>query len=273
MDWYPDPADPTRERYWDGERWTHNTRAAQQAPLAPTQPVADPWSAQDGPQAGVAQPGQGDYGPYQGAAPQQGNPYQANPYAAGPHSQYDASGAGKQTHTADGVPLASWGSRVIAYLLDGLVLGALTMLLGWNFWQRAYQGYMDFVDDMMAQASGGGTMPPPDVATLEKYDIMGPMYALQAISLAVMLGYLVLCWKFMGATLGQRLMGMRVVPVDRGQAPRPLGWGATLVRALVFSFSGLLWFVQLISFVMPLFTRRRQTLHDMAARTQVVKGR
>ncbi|MDN5564163.1 MAG: DUF2510 domain-containing protein, partial [Luteococcus sp.] len=81
MDWYPDPADATRERYWDGERWTHNTRPAQVAPMAPA-PPADPWAAAPT-QAPVAMPQQRmpqqqmpqqGYGPYQGAAPMPGQP-------------------------------------------------------------------------------------------------------------------------------------------------------------------------------------------------------
>lgn len=27
--WYPDPRDPSRDRYWDGERWTQQTRKRQ----------------------------------------------------------------------------------------------------------------------------------------------------------------------------------------------------------------------------------------------------
>lgn len=27
--WYPDPNDPSRDRYWDGERWTQQTRGRQ----------------------------------------------------------------------------------------------------------------------------------------------------------------------------------------------------------------------------------------------------
>ena len=48
MDWYPDPADPTRERYWDGQQWTHNTRAQKTMPTAQPQPLPQqsPWQPQ-----------------------------------------------------------------------------------------------------------------------------------------------------------------------------------------------------------------------------------
>ena len=37
--WYPDPSDPTRQRWWDGARW-----AAPAAPVAPAPQVAGEWS-------------------------------------------------------------------------------------------------------------------------------------------------------------------------------------------------------------------------------------
>lgn len=265
MDWYPDPADPTRERYWDGERWTHNTREVQAMP-APAQPASDPWAAQQGP---AGQPQGGGYGPYQGGTPQSGAPA-ANPYATNP---YGTEPAGKQTHTADGVALAGWWSRAFAWIIDSIITTTVASLLGMNFVRQLTDGFTKLWQDMLQIAESGGTMPAGDIATLEKYGLVQPMYALQAIGVAVLFGYLLLCWKFMGATLAQRMLGLRVVPVDEGRAPRPLSWGRSIVRALVLTFSGMVWFVQLISFLMPLGTRRRQTLHDLAARTQVVRGR
>ncbi|MFI7587627.1 DUF2510 domain-containing protein [Spongisporangium articulatum] len=41
--WFPDPNDPTRLRYWDGERWTEHT-----APLPAAAPAATPPAAAPG---------------------------------------------------------------------------------------------------------------------------------------------------------------------------------------------------------------------------------
>lgn len=41
--WYPDPTDPTRQRYWDGEGWTHDTRPSGE------QPSPAPQAGPDGP--------------------------------------------------------------------------------------------------------------------------------------------------------------------------------------------------------------------------------
>jgi hypothetical protein len=42
--WYPDPEDPTQQRYWDGGAWTQNL-----APAAASTPAAEAPSAQDQP--------------------------------------------------------------------------------------------------------------------------------------------------------------------------------------------------------------------------------
>lgn len=39
-DWYPDPTDPTRQRYWDGQQWTSNYAPANLAVAENTPPAA-----------------------------------------------------------------------------------------------------------------------------------------------------------------------------------------------------------------------------------------
>ena len=69
-----------------------------------------------------------------------------------------------------------------------------------------------------------------------------------------------------GATLGMQVMGLRIVTVDG----RPVSFGRALGRylALVFTF---LTFG--IGYLIQVFTRRRQTLHDLIAGTMVVRLR
>src|SRR5262245_13534044 len=44
--WYPDPQDAARFRYWDGSRWTERTRPATTAPTAPAyRPLGRPTRA------------------------------------------------------------------------------------------------------------------------------------------------------------------------------------------------------------------------------------
>lgn len=277
MDWYPDPADPARERYWDGERWTHNTRPMSNLPT-PQAPAQDPWSAApaqpmtqgQAPQQGqAAQPGQPGpwgpqqpgYGPYQGGLPAQGQP---GPYTAA---------IVKRTTTADGVPLAGWWSRAFAFILDNILVSLLTVGLGWNFASQLWHNWSVMWNELMAQARAGNqsSMNPDEL--MNRYDLTAGTYSLQAIGAAVLFAYLLLMWKFVGATLGQLLLGIRVVPAEQGQAPRQLPWAASVMRSLAFSLIAQMVLLEVISLLMPLWTQRRQTLHDLVARTQVVRRR
>jgi uncharacterized membrane protein (DUF485 family) len=91
--WYPDPADPTQERFWGGSIWTHNVRPRESMP-APT-PAAAP--------AFAAVPGGGV------------NPFEAEDAAVAARSSYDpsapalASTSSLPTFTG-ATPTADWHS-------------------------------------------------------------------------------------------------------------------------------------------------------------------
>ncbi|WP_460702395.1 RDD family protein [Luteococcus sediminum] len=265
MDWYPDPADGARERYWDGQQWTHNTRPARPATPVAGAPGQDPWSAQG--LQGVPV-GQDPFAPRPAdpAAPAgQPQQYPSQPQWGGVQQ------AGRPDRTPDGVPFAGYPSRAIGFIVDSILTSLVATALGWNFARKFWASYSTFIDELMVQARAGNTRIDPEMVANAEF--MNHATALNGIWTAVLFVYLLLCWKFLGATLGQKLMGLRVVPVGEGHAPRQLGWGAALVRTLVLVFSATFFPVQVVSFLMPLGTRLRQTLHDMASRTQVVRAR
>ena len=81
-------------------------------------------------------------------------------------------------------------------------------------------------------------------------------------------------WK--SATPGKLICGLRVVPVDHGRDPGPLAWNSIGIRAAVWVLPGISSFLALITLVdvlFPLWHPKRQALHDMAAKTQVVRPR
>src|SRR5664279_5730575 len=105
--WYPDPFSNGYVRWWDGERWTPQTALAQQQPEPGA--VAQPGFGQPGStQPGYGQPGYG----------QPGYP------PAPPWGSYAGPVAGPPVAT---FPLASYGSRVGARLVDTLVLGVVLL--------------------------------------------------------------------------------------------------------------------------------------------------
>jgi uncharacterized RDD family membrane protein YckC len=126
--------------------------------------------------------------------------------------------------------------RVVAYIIDVMLLGIVSSLLG--------------------LAIGGGA------------DIDNPAYlTAQGISFVIGLLYFALLESSeRGATVGKMAVGLRVV-TDQGQR---LGFGHALGRYLAKLLSGL---IIGIGFLMVAFTDRKRGLHDMIAGTLVVKVR
>ncbi len=83
-----------------------------------------------------------------------------------------------------------------------------------------------------------------------------------ALALAV---YATLAHALAGATLGKRLFGLRVIGPD-GAAPSPARSAARSALAIVSA--GLVG----LGFLLALFNRSGRTLHDLIARTWVVKA-
>lgn len=67
-----------------------------------------------------------------------------------------------------------------------------------------------------------------------------------------------------GATLGMQVMGLRIMTIEG----RPVSFGRALGRFLAMAFTFLTFG---IGYLMQVFTRRRQTLHDVLAGTIVVR--
>lgn len=240
MGWYQDPADANQERYWDGSNWTYTTRLKQAyAPAygqAYQQPV-DTW----GPQ-------QGGY---------QSSPAQAYGYAAGPS-------------TADGVPLAGWWWRVLAAVIDGFVLYLVGLIVQLPFNSTLGPAMEAWTNDYLAWLSAGsaGDVPWPwDPA----YAMMGPLISITIINFLAAVLYATFMLVSKAGTLGMLATGLRVVTRDQGRQHSRVALGTALIRNIGFYVMQQIPFVGLINVLLPLFNKRRQTLHDMLANTQVVK--
>ena len=246
--WYPDPVDHTQERFWDGTSWT--TR--QRPPATQQQPPYDQ-------QVPAAQPRQVGY-------PSSGYP-QAG-YEVQGYSQYRAAGRGPTT--ADGVPLSGWWRRAGATILDSLIIGVLSSIAILPFLNTLTAGMEAWMSDLILAAQTGGAAP---LYTDPQYGLSGPLTTIYIISLLISVVYAtaMLIWK--SATLGQLAMGLRVVPLDKGRQQQGLSFATSLLRNVAYYALSAITFVALINVLVPLGNMRRQALHDMIARTQVVKIR
>ena len=95
------------------------------------------------------------------------------------------------------------------------------------------------------------------------------------VTFAIGMAYHVPLLRGRAATLGMMACGLRVVPVDEGQSRERLAWSTVVVRALLWVLPGALSLriLTVADVLLPLWHPKRQTLHDLAARTQVVRRR
>jgi uncharacterized RDD family membrane protein YckC len=232
-DWYPDPSDDHRLRYWDGSAWT--------AHVAPSPVPAQP---------------------------------------VGPT-------------TPDGEPLAGWWWRALANLIDGTILGALSGIASIPAIIQVQQEIVPVIERLGRELERNPETPPDLGAFYADYfDVLqSHLVALVVPSAVLGLLYLAIFLRWKGATPGKLMLGMRVRLRDQ---PGRLPWGSIAARlSLQFvascvvygaaiaagSFQAfvvayvVLWPVLLLDVLWAAWDPKRQALHDMLARTNVVRTR
>lgn len=161
--------------------------------------------------------------------------------------------------------LAGWWWRVLASIVDSLVLlipfamvqsfllgDAMVTLEQWSY-------------DVLAEAERGSTTLPAFPQGLLS-DYFGYLLVVMALTAA----YRVVLVATAGGTVGQLACGLRVVREGDHSLGR-IGWGTSAVRGILAVILFQVPVLGLVNALMPLFNRNRQTLHDLAAKTVVVK--
>lgn len=278
--WYKDPADPSTQRYWDGEGWlgaplpsdaTPPPGPPEPEPTPEPEPVAaateTPGRAgpPDTPPRGLPRPPSGP--PSRGAA----RPGVPAPLGApaGPGSRYPAPDVPEQPH---GMPLAPLGARLLARLID------IAAVLGLNVLANGYPVYLWFQETtpylreawrraMVRNPSTEGLPAPGDDASTLQILIL-------LVGIILWFLYEVPGVANTGQTPGKRLAGLRVV---RLESTDRLGFGRAFRRWNMMSVPTLFWWCGIgfvMQFVDSVFIltdrRRRQSLHDRSAHTAVV---
>ncbi|MFI6261214.1 RDD family protein [Micromonospora sp. NPDC051006] len=174
-----------------------------------------------------------------------------------------------------GLPLAGYGSRLVARLIDFAILLALNVVVnGWFVW-RLYQELAPYWREIFRRALAGnsstdGLPQPGEQAGLLQVVIL-------VIAAGLWLAYEVPAMASSGQTFGKRVMRIKAVPLA---ADQPLGFGPALRRwntlggvpTLLWYCCGLGLLLQAIDALSPLFDHPlRQALHDKRARTVVVQ--
>ncbi|MFE6688671.1 RDD family protein [Streptomyces sp. NPDC057743] len=247
-----------------------------QAPQGPygQQPPVPPQGGQPGygyPQQGAPQ-GQPQYGyPQQGQVPPQQGGQPGYGYAQQPASPYGQPGM-QGMPGMPGMPTgyASWGARVGAALLDGLIVGLIpSILYGIGMAMTASSAASSIPDY--------SSCPPGDfncihnAATAAQSSSSTPVGAILLILLGALIAlaggiFILVKEGSTGQTPGKKALGIKVVSEATGQ---PIGFGMAFVRKLCHIVDGLPCY---IGYLWPLWDEKNQTFADKIVTTVVVQA-
>ena len=245
----------------------------------PPDPAAGQPGASFG-QAGQAQPGTGLESGY-GTPASQGYPgyRQTQPYgtpANQPYPSYPQPGYG-QPYQPYGYQmpgkdpaLAEWWRRLLARVIDGLILGVVFSPLWIPAWRAFFRQFSAIANRYPGSALNTAAARNA-IATAEGH-LVGSIFVVGLLFYVVAFGYdWIQHWAW-GQTIGKRALGTKVVKEDGNPA---LGAGTAAGRAAVYALAPLVPLVgSLFGLVNELWLTwdpRRQCLHDKAAHTVVIK--
>ena len=309
--WYDDPEHAEQLRYFDGVVWTSHTTPRRTRWDQPAQGsesaggesaggesaggeyVGLEGTQRSGAPAGRAprtggtregSPGPGS--PGQGQPPQgwSGGPQQGGAQRSGQHGHgqpgsgppgYARPGARPAPTTTDGVPLAPYRRRVVAYIVDQIIQGFLTFVVGAYWSLPLMRDSMDQMNAAIANGDESGVLAAALDETLTRY-----LIPLTLVSVGVMLVYNAVFLSRVAATPGKLLVG---ISVRRVEHPGPISVADAFRRYALQSamtIGGLIPLLDLTTLIVtvadllwPLRDPKRQALHDKIADTQVVVGR
>jgi uncharacterized RDD family membrane protein YckC len=196
--WYPDPANASQQRYWDGVAWTDAT-----APAAPVQGYGAPtYGAPTYGAPGYGAPGYGTPG-Y--GAPGYGTP------------GYGTTQVGYGYAQAIGPPLAGFWARFAAYFLDALILGIPANILSLALFDPVDTNSTFSTSSAFTWSSAGGPI------------------AFQLLVFAVNLAYFAYFEGTSGQTIGKKALGICVVDANTLQPGVGIGRGIGRYFARILS--------------------------------------
>jgi uncharacterized RDD family membrane protein YckC len=273
--WYPDPADPATQRYWDGDAWVGKPVPADAEPPAEPEPVDPepellPTSLKDdAPEAAVQTlPMDRRYG--DGPPPRiiQRTPGTVQPPDTVPIRSLGVTVGWITRHDIHrilgGRVLAHPGQRFVARIVDVVCMLALNAVVNGYFIYQMMQTFWPYFLEVASSADPGEVAVPSRLSD--------QLWVVLLIALGLWFAYEVPATLNTGQTLGKRLMGIKVVSL----APVNLGWGRLLLRwsyfalpLLCFPFGAILWILDGIWCIRD--QPFRQCLHDKSPGTAVVE--
>jgi uncharacterized RDD family membrane protein YckC len=148
---------------------------------------------------------------------------------------------------APGVEFAGYGARILAYIVDGLLVGVVMSVLSL------------ILVATLAGTTRGDEVSGAGIAAATIWTL---------VIIAVSLVYFPYFWQRRGQTPGMRMLGIRVVRDNDGG---PLGWGAAILRYIGYAINSIIFGLP-IGWLWILFDSRRRGWHDLIGGTVVVKA-
>jgi len=177
--------------------------------------------------------------------------------------------------TPDGVVLSGWWKRVLARIIDSVIVGIVATPFVLGPMERLYNTFQDYFRQVIASIEAGSTTPPGQPTE----QLLGPMMQLSLTVLALYLVYEIGFLTWTGATLGRRVAGISVRLRDK---PGPPPLVAVLKRTAVKEAGNLVGSVpvlgtvaslfSLVDVLWPLWDDKKQAIHDKVGATNVVVG-
>lgn len=210
-----------------------------------------PYDSPQNPYGSAPPPGDGAQPPYGGTPPPGGGtpppyggggtppPYGGDPYGSG-------GGYGAQDPLAGMPPLADSGKRVLARIIDLILVGIVVGLLSWAFGTSEYETDPDKIQ-------------------------YGRQFGQSLLAAVLYIGYDTFMMAKTGQTLGKKLMKLRVATLDNGATPSVQ---TNLIRAVVLWIPAVFCCACIWTAICggwSFFDKPyKQGLHDKAAKTVVV---
>jgi len=152
---------------------------------------------------------------------------------------------------APGFRFASHGGRLIAYIIDGIIIAILLTVLS-------------LIGVVFLAVGSTGDFNDPDTLTLSAISIVG-ITILSVVGIVVGVGYFPWFWARAGQTPGMKLFRLRVV---RDRDGGPISGGQAVIRLIGLWISGAVFY---LGYVWILIDSRRRGWHDLLAGTCMIE--
>jgi uncharacterized RDD family membrane protein YckC len=216
-----------------------------------------------GPEAAPGQPGYGYGAPGQPGYGSPGPP---------PHGTYQpCPGTGYQYGPGQDATLAEWWQRLLARIIDAAVI----LVLASPFWLPPFATYAHRIQDVQNLYHGDVSSPAAQTAiSVAGSRLLGSLLLAGIAGALITMAYDWIQHGLWGKTLGKRAVGTMVVTADtRSKISGGAAGGRAAVYALPSAIPIIGTLFAAVNELWLLWDKRRQCLHDKAARTVVIKAR